>query len=180
MAPQTDIDRLLDDVLALSVPLHEAIAAFDEPGGEYRLAGPPGVAFFERDAGNTVTHSSSSPSPALMPAIDDLRRRHLGGAGVADNVDNSHVMPLLLICMFLVDDVASERFHLRQFANKPTEIEALDQEAGEHDPELEPHDAALRVWVPLEAVHAPEYGVHPAILELKFRMQRKSRFAPPT
>src|SRR5690606_20357734 len=86
----TDIDALLARVLEISVPMHAAIAAFDEPDARYELVGPPGVAFFQRDAGDVIGHVSGSPSPLLMPPLDDLRRRHLAAAGVDDGVDNSH------------------------------------------------------------------------------------------
>jgi hypothetical protein len=179
MPASTDTDQLLEDVLARSVPLHAAIAVFDEPAGaRYELAGPPGVAFFERDTADTISHASSSPSPLLAPVLDELRERHLAAAGVDSGGDNSHLAPLLLLCLMLLDDDATRRFRLDQLARGQFEIEAIDEEAGRHDPPLAPGDAALRSWVPLHAAHMPDAGVHPAILELRFRRRRSPRYAP--
>lgn len=173
-----DVEALLDRVLELSVPLHDSIALFDEPRATYRLVGAPGVALFERDAGTTISHVSSSPSPDLMPALDSLRQRHLHMAGRAEDVDNSHLPALLLLCMYLSDEGAQGRLALRAIARRPAEVAALDEEAGRHDPELEPNDAALRAWTPLAADHAPDSGVHPAILELRFPTHRTQRYVP--
>ena len=173
-----DADTLMRRVLELSVPLHRAIAHFDEPGASYAIAAAPGVGFFTRDAGNTVSHVSSSPSPELLPALEDLAERHLRMAGVAEGTGNSHVPALLLLCMFLADEDSAARLDLRDLARKPASIVALDEEEGRHDPELEPHDAALRAWTPLAAGHVPEAGVHTAVLEMVFHLQRKPRYAP--
>jgi hypothetical protein len=176
--PETDIDRIIARVLEHSVPLHDSIRVFDEPGATYRLEGAPGIALFERDGTSTISHISSSPSPLLMPVLDDMRVQHLSKVGVGDDVDNSHLPALLLLCMYLVDGEASERLNLSAIARRPAEIVAMDEEAGKHDPELEPHDAALRAWTPLVADHAPDAGVHPAVLEMRFRSRRHERYAP--
>jgi hypothetical protein len=176
----TDIDALLTRVLELSVPLHPAIAAFDEPGARYELHGPPGVAFFRRDAGDTIGHVSGSPSPMLMPPLDDLRRRHLAAAGVDADVDNSHLPPLLLLCCYLADVDSSRKLGLDDVARqRAARVQALDEEDGQHDPDLQPLDAALRAWVPLRAAHIE--GVDdawPAILELVFPSDRYTRHVP--
>lgn len=176
----TDIDALLRRVLELSVPLHEAIAAFDEPGARYELAGPPGVAFFQRDDGDVIGHVSGSPSPTLMPPLDDLRRRHLALAGVDDDVDNSHLPSLLLMCCYLADPDSSARLGLGDVARqRAAHVRPLDDEEGRHDPDLEPLDAALRAWVPLRAAHLPDVDdTWPAILELVFPSQRYRRHVP--
>jgi hypothetical protein len=176
----TDVDALLTRVLELSVPLHEAIAPFDEPGARYELEGQPGVAFFQRDAGDVIGHVSGSPSPMLMPPLDDLRRRHLRAVGVADDVDNSHVPPLLLLCCYLADPQTSRALGIDDVARqRAARITALEEEQGQHDPDLEPLDAALRAWVPLRAAHLE--GVDdtwPAILEFVFPMNRYTRHVP--
>jgi hypothetical protein len=176
----TDIDALLRRVLELSVPLHEAIAPFDEPGARYELQGAPGVAFFRRDAGDVIGHVSGSPSPALMPPLDDLRRRHLDAVGAAPDVDNSHLPPLLLLCSYLADPESSARLGLDDVATRrAARIRPIDEEAGTHDPDLEPLDAALRAWVPMRAAHLD--GVDdtwPAILEFVFPTDRYSRHVP--
>lgn len=176
----TDIDALLARVLELSVPLHPAIAEFDEPGAKYALEGAPGVAFFQRDAGDVIGHVSGSPSPMLMPALDDLRRRHLAAANVADDVDNSHLPPLLLLCCYLADPETSRRLGLDDVVRqRAAQVLPLEEEEGQHDPELEPLDAALRAWVPLRADHLE--GVDetwPAILELTFPSNRYTRHVP--
>lgn len=177
-AAMTDIDCLLDEVLGLSVPLHRAIAHFDEPGARYVLAGAPGVAIFIRDGGDTIAHESSSPSPTIAPALDDLKVQHLARVGVADSSDNSHVPALLLLCLALADEHASTRFDLRSIARRPAAVVALDEAAGRHDPDLQPHDVALRAWTPLTAEHAPEAGVHTAVLQWHFSSQRRPRYAP--
>ena len=177
----TDIDALLRRVLELSVPLHPAIAEFDEAGARYELAGPPGVAFFQRDRGDVIGHVSGSPSPMLMPPLDDLRRRHLDLVGAAADVDNSHLPPLLLLCCYLADPTSSERLGLDDIASRrAARINVLDEEEGRHDPELEPLDAALRAWVPLRAAHLPETGdaAWPAILELVFPTDRYNKYVP--
>lgn len=176
----TDIDALLDRVLELSVPLHAAIAAFDEPGARYAMQGAPGVAFFQRDAADVIGHVSGSPSPLLMPPLDDLRRRHLTAVGAADDVDNSHLPPLLLLCSYLADAETSRRLGLDDIARqRAAQVLALDEEGGQHDPDLQPLDAALRAWVPLRAEHVA--GVDetwPAILELRFPSNRYTRHVP--
>lgn len=176
----TDIDALLRRVLELSVPLHAAIAAFDEPGARYAMQGAPGVAFFQRDAGDTIGHVSGSPSPLLMPALDDLRARHLAAAGVEEGVDNSHLPPLLLLCSYLADPDTSRRLGLDGLARqRAARVLALDEEAGQHDPELEPLDAALRAWVPLRAEHLADVDdTWPAVLELRFPSDRYTRHVP--
>jgi hypothetical protein len=174
---QTDIDALLDEVLATSVPLHEAIAAFDEPGARYELAGAPGIAIFTRD-GDTISHESSSPAPALADVIEDLRGRHMTAIGAASGTDNSHLPALLLLCVTIVDRAVVERFGLQSVARRAAEVYALDEEEGRHDPELEPGDVALRAWVPLGAAHEPGAGVHSAILEWRFRVERYQRYTP--
>lgn len=177
-AAQTDADQLLRNVLALSVPLHPSIEAFDELQSSYELAGPPGIAMFQRDDGDTIAHASSSPTPDLVPPLVDLKRRHLDAVGVPRDGDNSHLLSLLLLCMCLADPETARRHGLHEFARKPAEIVALTDEEGRHDPELERNDVALRAWTPLFAHHAPDAGMHPAILELRFRMQRSYRYVP--
>lgn len=176
----TDIDALLGRVLELSVPLHPAIAPFDEPDARYALAGAPGVAYFRRDAGDTIGHVSGSPSPLLMPPLDDLRRRHLAAAGVDDHVDNSHLPALLLLCCYLADPETSRRLGLDDIVRqRAAQVLVLEEEEGQHDPDLEPLDAALRAWVPLRADHLD--GVDetwPAILELRFPSDRYTRHVP--
>lgn len=177
----TDIDALLRRVLELSVPLHEAIAAFDEPDASYELAGAPGVAFFQRDSGDVIGHVSGSPSPALMPPLDDLRARHLELVGTPATTDNSHLLPLLLLCSYLADPATRERLGLDEIAGRrAAEVRPLDEEDGKHDPDLQPLDAALRAWVPLRALHLPETegDVWPAILELVFPTDRYSKYVP--
>ncbi len=175
---ETDPDVIISRVLEYSVPLHDAIRSFDEPAAAYRLEGAPGVALFERDAGTTISHVSSSPSPMLMPVLDELRKRHLERAGCNNDIDNSHLPALLLLCMYLVDPATSERFSLDRIARRPAEIVAIDEESGRHDPELEPHDAALRAWTPLIAEHAPDAGSHSAVLEMRFKAMRHERYVP--
>jgi hypothetical protein len=176
----TDVDALLTRVLELSVPLHEAIAPFDEPGARYELQGQPGVAFFQRDAGDVIGHVSGSPSPMLMPPLDDLRRRHLRAVGADDDVDNSHLPPLLLLCCYLADPESSRALGLHDVARqRAARVVALEEEEGQHDPDLQPLDAALRAWVPLRAAHLE--GVEdtwPAILELHFPADRYQRHVP--
>lgn len=176
----TDIDALLQRVLELSVPLHPAIAAFDEPGARYALEGAPGVAYFRRDTGDTIAHVSGTPSPLLMPPLDDLRRRHLDLAGAPADVDNSHLPPLLLLCCYLADPETSRRLDLDDVVRqRAARVLPLEEEEGQHDPPLEPLDAALRAWVPLRADHLD--GVEatwPAVLELRFLAGRYSRYVP--
>jgi hypothetical protein len=176
----TDIDALLARVLELSVPLHAAIEPFNEPGARYAMEGQPGVAFFQRDAGDVIGHVSGSPSPLLMPVLDDLRRRHLAAVGADDDVDNSHLPCLLLLCMYLADPESSRRLGLDDIVRqRAAQVRFLDEEEGQHDPELEPLDAALRAWVPLRADHLD--GVDetwPAILELRFPSDRYSKYVP--
>lgn len=175
-----DVTALLTRVLELSVPLHEAIAPFDEPGARYELEGAPGVAFFRRDAGNTIGHVSGSPSPMLMPALDELRTRHLAAAGVDAGSDNSHLPALLLLCMYLADPRATQQLGLADTARtRAAHVRALDEEAGQHDPDLAPLDAALRAWVPLRAEHLPDLtDSWPAILELHFPSDRYTKHVP--
>jgi hypothetical protein len=176
----TDIDALLARVLQLSVPLHDAIAAFDEPGARYALEGMPGVAFFQRDSGDTISHVSGGPSQMLMPPLDDLRRHHLAAAGVSDDVDNSHLPALLLLCCYLADPESSRRLGLGDIARqRAAQVRPLDDEEGRHDPDLQPLDAALRAWVPLRAAHLPDVDESwPAIIELVFPSDRYSRHVP--
>src|SRR5690606_37229921 len=121
-------EALLTRVLELSVPLHSAIAPFDEPGARYELAGAPGVAFFERDALDTISHVSGSPSPALAQVLEDLRGRYLQAIGAPDDMDNSHLPPLLLLCCYLADPVTRERISLDQIVARPAQIRAIDEE----------------------------------------------------
>ncbi len=177
----TDIDALLRRVLELSVPMHEVIAPFDEPGARYELAGAPGVAFFQRDSGDVIGHVSGSPSPLLMPPLDDLRRRHLDLVGADADTDNSHLPPLLLLCCYLADPTTSAQLGLHDIAaRRAARVQVLDEEEGRHDPDLQPLDAALRAWVPLRAAHIPEAGdaTWPAILELVFPTDRYSKYVP--
>ncbi len=176
----TDPEALLTRVLELSVPLHETIAEFDEPGARYELEGMPGVAFFQRDNGDTISHMSGSPSPMLMPALDELRERHLRAVGVDAGVDNSHLPPLLLLCCYLADTEMSARIGINDIARRrAAEVRALDQEDGQHDPDLQPLDAALRAWVPLRAAHLEGVtDTWPAILELVFPTDRYVRHVP--
>ncbi|MCW2925982.1 MAG: hypothetical protein JWM98_3386 [Thermoleophilia bacterium] len=178
----TDIDALLTRVLELSVPMHAAIEPFDEPGARYVLRGQPGVAFFQRDSGDTIAHVSGSPSPALMAPLDDLRARHLRAVGSEADVDNSHLPALLLMCCYLADPASSERLGLHDVARqRAAQVIALEEEEGQHDPELEPLDAALRAWVPLAAEHIDgldEDDTWPAILELRFKSDRYTRHVP--
>jgi hypothetical protein len=178
IASHESVEALLDAVLDVSVPLHGAITAFDEAGASYELVGPPGMALFVRDSAEAIRHVSGSPSPTVMPALDDLRRRHLARAGVPAGTDNSHLPALLLICTYLVDADTVARLGLTQLLRRPAEVEALDEEAGRHDPHIEVGDAALRAWTPLTAAHVPGSGEHPAILEIRFRAERYERYAP--
>ena len=175
-----DIEALLTRVLELSVPMHAAIAAFDEPGAEYAMEGAPGVAFFQRDAGDTIAHVSGSPSPAIMPALDELRGRHLRAAGVDAGTDNSHLPALLLLCMYLADERTLEPLGaLDVVRRRQATVRPIDEEAGRHDAELEPLDAALRAWVPLRPVHiAGEEQTWPAIVEMRFPVDRYTKHVP--
>ena len=176
----TDIDALLTRVLELSVPLHDAIAAFDEPGARYALEGQPGVAFFQRDAGDTISHVSGSPSPLLMLPLDDLRARHLDAAGIEPGHDNSHLPALLLLCCYLADVESSRKLGIEDVVRQRSAfVQAIDEEQGQHDPDLQPLDAALRAWVPLRATHMPEADeTWPAIVELVFPSNRYTKHVP--
>jgi len=176
----TDVDALMTRVLELSVPMHAAIEAFDEPDARYELEGVPGVAFFQRDSGDTIGHVSGSPSPMLMPALDDLRRRHLAAAGVDEGTDNSHLPPLLLLLCYVADPESSARLGIDDVARqRAAKVLALDEEDGAHDPDLQPLDAALRAWVPLRAAHLDGVtDTWPAILELQFPVDRYLRHVP--
>lgn len=171
-------EELLTRVIEVSVPLHRAIAAFDEAGTRYELADTPGVAMFIRDAPDRISHVSSAPSPGMVPALDDLRVRHLRAAGVTAGVDNSHLLALLLLCTYLVDRDSIERLGLQTVVRRPAQVVALDEEQGRHDPELNPGDVALRAWTPLSAGHDPDAGVHAAVLEMRFAVERYERYAP--
>jgi hypothetical protein len=168
---------LLDATLDISVPLHEAIKRFDEEIASYQIAGPCGVGFFRRE-GDQISHESSSPAEELIPFIHDLRDQHLHRVRAGSGADNSHLIPLLLMCLFIVDPVTRERFSLSSYANRPAVIDAITEEDGKHDPPLEHGDGALRAWVPLEAAHAPGAGVHTAVLEMVFPAGRAPRYAP--
>jgi hypothetical protein len=169
-------EMLLDRTLELSVPLHEAIRAFDEPNAHYVIAAAPGVALFERDATDTIGHWSSSPVPSVVSAVEDLRARHLAAARVDEGADNSHLPALLLACLFLADESSTVRERLGSRVRRPAAIEPLTEEEGTHDPSLEPHDAALRIWTPLRQVDGED--VHTAILQLVFASERTSRYVP--
>ncbi|MBC7459937.1 MAG: hypothetical protein H7287_01105 [Thermoleophilia bacterium] len=173
-----DPEALLLRVLELSVPLHPAIAAFDEVGARYLLEGAPGVASFHRDAGDTIGHVSGSPSPLIMPILDDLRRRHMHAAGIAEGHDNSHLPALLLLCCYIADGQALKRVQFEDVVRRPAQVIFMDEESGTHDPDLEPLDAALRAWTPIRADHILGSPAHPAVLELRFAANRYSRHVP--
>jgi hypothetical protein len=178
MHADTTADQVIELAVQKSARLHEAIAHFDEPSGRYALGGVPGVAYFERDHPDRITHESSSPSPAIGNMLDDLAARHMAAAGLAPGATNSHVHALVLLVLTMFDETARERFSLDQLGRRPAMIVALDEEDGKHDPELEVGDAALRAWVPLVAEHAPDAGAQPTVLEFRFFNQRKDRYAP--
>lgn len=173
-----DPEALLLRVLELSVPMHPAIAAFDEVGARYLLEGQPGVASFQRDAGDVIGHVSGSPSPLLMPILDELRRRHMHAAGISEEYDNSHLPALLLLCCYIADGQALERIAFADVVHRPAQVLFLDEEDGTHDPDLEPLDAALRAWTPIRADHIYGSPPHPAILELRFPANRYSKYVP--
>jgi len=173
-----DPEALLRRVLELSVPMHPAIAAFDEPGARYLLEGAPGVASFHRDAGDVISHVSGSPSPTIMPILDDLRRRHMHAAGIAEEYDNSQLPALLLLCIYIADEQALGRIEFRDVVRRPAQVVFLDEEAGTHDPDLQPLDAALRAWTPIRADHVPDQEAHPAIVELQFPANRYAKYVP--
>ena len=173
-----DPEALLTRVLELSVPMHPAIAPFDEQGARYLLEGQPGVASFHRDAGDTIGHVSGSPSPLLMPILDDLRLRHMHAAGISTDYDNSHLPALLLLCCYIADGHVLDRLSFADIVRRPAEVRFLDSEEGTHDPDLEPLDAALRAWTPIRADHIYGSPPHPAILELRFAANRYSRHVP--
>lgn len=174
----TDPEALLRRTLELSVPLHAVIAAFDEADATYRLEGQPGVACFRRDSGDTIAHVSGSPSPLLMPVLDELRTRHLRAVDAPAGTDNSHLPALLLLCTYLADPTVVDRLEVTDAVTRPAQVRFLDDEEGRHDPDLDPLDVALRAWTPLAADHAPDAGVHPAILELHFPALRYARHVP--
>ena len=69
-----------------------------------------------------------------------------------------------------IDDIARQR---------AAHVRALEEEEGEHDPDLQPLDAALRAWVPLRAAHLEGVSeTWPAILELHFPTDRYTRHVP--
>jgi hypothetical protein len=173
-----NIEALLTRILELSVPLHDAIADFDEPGANYEMVGPPGVAVFRRDLNDVIGHVSGSPSPLIMPVIDELRTQHIRARGLPAGTDNSHLPPLLLLCCYLADPSFIRDTDLEQIIQRPATVLAIDEETGKHDPELEPLDAALRAWTPLAAQHAPDAGIHPAIIEMRFPSGGYQRHVP--
>lgn len=176
-APASPTD-VLDRTAAMAVRLLPAIERYNEAGAAYDLAGPPGVALFERDGLDHVSHVSGAPSPDLAGSMAELHQRALQDAGM--DGDNSHLLALVLLCMYVADeDPHPSLSRLREFARRPTEIVAIDEEQARHDPPLEPHDAALRAWTPMRvAGHGPDEPVHTAVLEMRFRAQRRPRYAP--
>jgi hypothetical protein len=174
----SDPEALLLRVLELSVPMHPAIQPFDEAGARYLLEGAPGVASFQRDAGDTISHVSGSPSPLIMPILDDLRRRHMHAAGISQEYDNSHLPALLLLCMYIADGQALGRIEFQDVVHRPAQVVFLDEDDGTHDPDLEPLDAALRAWTPMRGDHVPDGEAHPAILELRFPANRYAKYVP--
>lgn len=172
------IDQYVAAVLELSVPLHASIAAFDEPDARYELAGAPGLALFERDGGDTISHVSNSPAPEFMAVLELLRERHRDAVGGLENTQNSHLDPLLLMMMCIVDEQTGKRWGLDVKARREVALFALDDEQAKHDPQIKPHDSALRAWVPLSAKHDQDAGVHTAVLEMHFFEKRSERYAP--
>lgn len=171
-------EELIVAIAGLSAPLHRAIAMFDEPKGEYRLAGAPGLAWFTRDDTDVISHESGTPHPDVIAALGDVERLHRAAAGITPAVANSHLPALLLLCTFITDPATARRLGLRDRARRPARIVALDTEQAKHDPPLQRHDAALRAWTPIAAgpdEHAP---VHTAALEMQFLSQRTDRYAP--
>jgi len=173
-----DPEALLHRVLELSVPMHPAIEAFDEPGAKYLLEGAPGVASFHRDTGDVISHVSGSPSPTIMPIIDDLRLRHMHAAGIAADVDNSQLPALLLLCCYIADGHALERIEFRDVVHRPAEVRFLTEDEGTHDPDLQPLDAALRAWTPIRADHVGDDEAYPAVVELLFTANRYAKYVP--
>lgn len=169
---------LIADALAVSTRLHEAIELLDEQEAQYELAGPPGLAVFQRDGTDVVRHRSGSPSPEIAPLLTDLMQAHRARLQFPAGADNSHIAPLVLLCLYLSDPSTRESHGLSLHARKPAAVIALDGEEARHDPPLEPHDSALRAWTPLRALHAPDAGIHTAALEFRFPMNRRERYAP--
>jgi hypothetical protein len=84
------------------------------------------------------------------------------------------------MCCYLADPESSRRLGLDDILRqRAARVRPLDEEEGQHDPDLQPLDAALRAWVPLRADHLD--GVEdswPAILELVFPSDRYSKHVP--
>lgn len=178
MATGTTLEHLVDRVVGVSAPLHAAIARFDEAQACYLLAGEPGMALFRRPDTDTITHVAGSPSPDFVPVFERLLSAHRDAIGMPAASDNSHMAALVLLCVYATDDDTVSRLGITAERRKPALVEALGEEDARHDPELAVGDAALRAWTPLSAEHMPEAGVHPAVLEMRFLMQRSSKYVP--
>jgi hypothetical protein len=180
MQTEPAAQQVVDEVLAVSARLHDAIAHFDEASGHYALGGVPGVAYFERDHPDRITHESNAPSPMVAAQLDELAQRHLARVGAPEGAVNSHVHALLLLVLTMLNEDAQQRFRFDQHGKRPAQIVALDEEDGRHDPELEVGDAALRAWVPIASDLHPGAGAQPTILEFRFFNQRYQKYVPAT
>ncbi len=168
--------ELSSSILELSVPLHQEIEIFDVDGISWLVAGMPGAAFFTCDGAGTLKHVSGSPTPGLMEHVMLLQPEHMARAEKSPGTTNSHLPPLLLLCAYMLDDTLDDRFDLRRRAARPASVLVLDEEEAEHDPNLEPHDSAIRAWVPLTLEDDSE--AHSAVMEFRFHAERHSRYVP--
>lgn len=173
-----ELNAFMARTVALSVPLHESISAFTEQGARYVIADQPGLALFERTADATMSHISNSPDRDWVELLAIARTEHCAQVGVGDDQDNSHLYPLLMICMSLADTETSARLELDRRSRRQIRLFALTEEQATHDPEIPVHDSVLRCWVPLAAADAADGEMHSAILDMHFLEGRTERYAP--
>ena len=165
--------------LELAGALYPSIAHLEDADrGTWQLADQPGVAWFVRSGDDVIGHRSLGLPAEVVPVVSHLAgelERILGG----DLRSNSHLPGLLIAAMLLADADVLERLGADQVVRRPARVHALDEDAGRHDPELEPHDAALRVWAPVSVdgngAAVPSW---PTVLEVAFQSGRRPRYVP--
>ncbi|MDX6560289.1 MAG: hypothetical protein QOD65_103 [Gaiellales bacterium] len=153
--------ELVDETVALTLSLHDAIAELSRDGVALHASAPV-AAIFEQPPGSKPRHRAGRPSGELVALAADVaeRVRHL--AGYEPGEDNPALEPLALACFYVVDARRSDAFGLQRLAVSRPIARIVDQEEAHRDPVFPVGTALIRIWSELD-------GDPPVCVELALR-----------
>jgi hypothetical protein len=153
--------ELVDETVALTLSLHDAIAELSRDGVALHASAPV-AAIFEQPPGSKPRHRAGRPSGELVALAADVAERVRRLAGYEPGEDNPALEPLALACFYVVDARRSDAFGLQRMAASQPIARVVDQEEAHRDPVFPVGTALIRIWSELD-------GDPPVCVELALR-----------